>query len=152
MTFTDGGVTLGTSDLCTANGVTTATLSTNSLALGNHSILASYSGDGYYAGCGVYQSEQIALAADATVLVAPTPSVFGEQVTFTATVAAVVPGSAIPTGAVTFMDGGATLGESTLSAVNGVATATLDHEQPARRKPQHYRGVLRRLQTLPHRQ
>ena len=125
VTFTDGGATLGTSGLSAVNGVMTATLSTSSLALGNHSIKASYSGDGYYVASGVYQSEQVALGANATVLAAPNPSVFGEQVTFTATVAAVVPGSATPTGTLTFMDSGATLGTCTLVAVNGVATATL---------------------------
>ncbi len=125
VTFTDGDATLGTTGLSTVNGVTTATLSTNSLALGSHSIEASYSGDGYYVASSVYQSETVALAAKTTLLAAPNPAVFGEQVTFTATVAAVVPGSATPTGTVTFMDGGATLDTSTLSAVNGVATATL---------------------------
>jgi probable HAF family extracellular repeat protein len=125
VTFTDGGATLGTSDLTAVNGVMTATLSTSSLALGNDSIEASYSGDGYYVASGVYQSEQIALAANAAIVATPSQSVFGEQVTFTATVAAVVPGSAMPTGTVTFEDGGTTLGTSTLSAVNRVATATL---------------------------
>src|SRR5678816_3510054 len=48
------------------------------------------------------------------------PSVFGQSVTFTATVAAVAPGAGTPTGTVTFKDAAATLGTGTLSG--GVAT------------------------------
>src|SRR5207248_5800860 len=50
------------------------------------------------------------------------PSVFGQPVTFTATVSAVAPGVGIPTGTVTFRDGGNTLGTATLT--NGTATFT----------------------------
>ena len=49
------------------------------------------------------------------------PSVFGQSVTFTATVKAVAPGSGTPTGAVTFLDGSTTLGTGTLDA-SGVAS------------------------------
>src|SRR5271157_1377003 len=48
------------------------------------------------------------------------PSASGSSVTFTATVAAVSPGSGTPTGTVTFKDGTTTLGTGTLTA--GVAT------------------------------
>jgi hypothetical protein len=44
------------------------------------------------------------------------PSVFGQSVTFTATVKAATPGSGTPTGIVTFMDGSTTLGTGTLSS------------------------------------
>ena len=49
------------------------------------------------------------------------PSVFGESVTFTATVTANAPGSGIPTGTVTFLDGSTTLGTGTLNG-SGIAT------------------------------
>ena len=49
------------------------------------------------------------------------PSIFGQAVTFTATVAAVAPGSGLPTGTVTFRDGTTTLGTGTL---NGAGQAT----------------------------
>src|SRR5207248_42379 len=42
------------------------------------------------------------------------PSVFGQPVTFTATVMAKSPGAGTPTGAVTFKDGPSTLGTGTL--------------------------------------
>ena len=49
------------------------------------------------------------------------PSVFGQNVTFTATVSAVAPGAGIATGQVTFLDGGAFLGIGLLDAT-GKAT------------------------------
>ncbi len=51
-----------------------------------------------------------------------TPSVFGQNVTFTATVAPVPPGSGTPIGTVTFRDGATTLGTGSLAA--GQATFT----------------------------
>ena len=50
------------------------------------------------------------------------PSVIGQSVIFTATVAAVAPGTGTPTGTVTFLDGGSAIGSGTLSA--GVTTFT----------------------------
>src|SRR5262249_40085394 len=58
-----------------------------------------------------------------TALTASTAApVFGQPVTFTATVSAVAPGIGTPTGTVTFMDGASTLGTGTLAS--GVATLT----------------------------
>ncbi|MDB5313201.1 MAG: repeat protein, partial [Gemmataceae bacterium] len=51
---------------------------------------------------------------------APTPAVFGQPVTLTATVGVVAPGAGTPTGTVTFADGAAVLGTAPLTA--GVAT------------------------------
>jgi hypothetical protein len=50
------------------------------------------------------------------------PSVFGQPVTFTATVTAVSPGTGTPTGTVTFLDGGSPIGTGTL--IGGVASFT----------------------------
>src|SRR5207244_6863595 len=53
------------------------------------------------------------------------PSVFGQSVTFTATVAPVAPGAGSPSGAVNFLDGTITIGSGTLSASSPfVATFT----------------------------
>jgi len=52
---------------------------------------------------------------------APSPSKFGQPVTFTATVAPVAPTGVIPMGTVTFMDGTNSLGSATLDGM-GVAT------------------------------
>jgi len=53
------------------------------------------------------------------------PSVFGQSVTFTATISATAPGAGTPTGTVTFNDGSTTLGTGTLSTSRGVTTATV---------------------------
>src|SRR5207253_8458262 len=67
-------------------------------------------------------------ATTTTVLNAsPATSVFGQSITFTATVGAVPPGATTPTGAVTFKEGSATLGTGTLNT-DGLAafvTSTL---------------------------
>ena len=47
------------------------------------------------------------------------PSVFGQSVTFTATIKAVAPGSGTPTGTVSFEDGSTSLGTGTLSGGHG---------------------------------
>src|SRR5207244_2399522 len=55
------------------------------------------------------------------------PSVFGQSVTFTATVAVTAPGTtavADPSGNVDFKDGATTIGSGTLSTTAGVTTAT----------------------------
>ena len=52
------------------------------------------------------------------------PSASGASVTFTATVAAVSPGSGTPTGTVNFLDNGTQIGTGTLSVVNGQDQAT----------------------------
>ncbi|MSR32543.1 MAG: Ig-like domain repeat protein, partial [Gemmataceae bacterium] len=51
------------------------------------------------------------------------PSVFGQSVTFTATVAAVSPGAGTPTGTVTFFNGAVSLGTGTLTS--GTTTLTI---------------------------
>ncbi len=55
-----------------------------------------------------------------TLISSVNPSLFGQSVTFTATVSVVAPGVGTPTGTVTFKDGATTLGTGTLAA--GVAT------------------------------
>src|SRR5439155_271222 len=57
-----------------------------------------------------------------TVGTSLTPSVFGQSVTFTATVSAVLPGTGTPTGSVIFQDGGTPLATNALSS--GQATLT----------------------------
>lgn len=63
------------------------------------------------------------LATTTTLGASPSPSAQNQPVTFTATVAAVMPGNGTPTGQVTFLDGSTTLGQATLDG-NGVATYT----------------------------
>jgi hypothetical protein len=60
------------------------------------------------------------------------PSLFGQPVTFTATVRASVVGSPVPGGVVTFMDGSAVLGKASLQ--QGVAALTTAHLAKGRHK------------------
>jgi hypothetical protein len=117
VTFTDGATLLGAAPVI--NGV--ATLTTSTLSTGNHSIVATYSGDADFAGSvAVPLAQSVSLAPTSTSLAASTTVVtIGQPVTFTATITVAVPGFG---GVVTFTDGATVLG--TASVVNGVATLT----------------------------
>jgi hypothetical protein len=58
-----------------------------------------------------------------TLVSSANPAVSGQSITFTATVAVTAPGSGMPTGTVTFFDGGITLGTGTVDS-SGKATYT----------------------------
>ncbi len=60
-----------------------------------------------------------------TVTASPNPSVIGEQVTFTATVAAVAPGAGTPTGTVDFLDGATIICDDAVLNGSGVATCQI---------------------------
>jgi hypothetical protein len=126
VTFMDGTTKLGTGTLSTSGGLTTATFTTATLAVGFHSITAVYGGDIIHA-TSTSATLPVTVAQDATttVVTASRPSaVVGQSVTFTATVAVSAPGVGTPTGTVTFMDGTTKLGTGTLTTINGVTTAT----------------------------
>ncbi|MGW9122585.1 Ig-like domain repeat protein, partial [Streptomyces sp. NPDC055663] len=91
-------------------------------ATGPYAVAAAYSGDADFAAAAGTDAQTVSRAMTTTGLVSsPDPSVVGQPVTFTATVAAVAPGAGTPTGTVTF-----TFGDGTATApaplVNGVAT------------------------------
>ncbi len=124
VTFFDGATNLGTGAV---NGSGIATLATSSLAVGAHpTITGQYGGDASFNGSTSSAHAHTVEKANSTtnVSAAPNPSVFGQSVTFTATVAASVPGApgaGSPSGTVTFMiDGAPAGGAITLSG--GVAT------------------------------
>jgi autotransporter-associated beta strand protein len=121
VTFFDGATNLGTTAL---NGSAVATLSTSALTLGSHSITAVYAGDTNFAGStSPIMTQTVNQAATTSAVVSSAnPSVFGQSITFTATVTTSAPGAGVPTGSVTFMDGATTLGTGTL---NGSGQTTL---------------------------
>ncbi|HTC93753.1 MAG TPA: Ig-like domain repeat protein, partial [Terriglobales bacterium] len=121
--FQDGSTNLGAA--VTVSGGTATSLPVSSLAVGSHSITAVYSGDSSFAAGTSSPLAQTVNQASSTTTVSSSanPSVFGQSVTFTATVTAVAPGSGTPTGTVTFKDGGSTIGTGTLSS--GVATMAI---------------------------
>lgn len=117
--FTDGATPIGTGTL-DANGV--ATLTTSALTVGSHTITATYLGQNQFASSSASVVEVITpapvLPTTTTLTSSLNPSQFTQNVTFTATVTS---SGGIPTGSVTFIDGGTTLGPGTLDAT-GVAT------------------------------
>jgi hypothetical protein len=123
VTFYDGTAAIGTG--ATRSGA--ATLATSALAVGSNSITATYAGDSTYQTCtSRILVEVVSLNSSATTLASSAnPSVWGQTVTLTATVAA-GSGLAVPTGKVLFKNGAASI--ASVSLVNGSAafpTSTL---------------------------
>jgi len=119
VSFTIDGSSAGTVTL--SGGV--ATVSTSSLGAGSHTVVAAYGGDGSFNGSsGSLSPTQVVSKSGTTTIVASslTPIVFGQSVTFTATVTAVAPGVGTPTGTVTFTIDGSTA--STAAVSGGLAT------------------------------
>ena len=108
--FLDGVTLLGTSNLTAAKATLVIALTT-----GSHSITAVYSGDrNFNASTSPAITQTVSKASDTVAVTSSqSPSVYGQAVTFTASVAIAAPGSGTPTGAVTFKDGTATLGTAT---------------------------------------
>lgn len=122
VTFFDGSLALAGSTQ-TLNSLGSAVFAISSLAVGSHSISAHYNGNSN--GLPSISSTTTLTVKSASTIVASVsrnPAIAGETITLSAMVTA----SGTPTGAVTFMDGAATLGSGTL--MNGqvsVLTATL---------------------------
>jgi len=123
ITFLDGTTSLGLAQL---NGNGAATLSATSLAVGTHSISASYGGDSKDNGS-VSQTVSVVVGqstvgTSTSLSASATQLTLGQSETFTAKVAP-QSGSNVPTGTVTFLDGTTTLGTSSLSG-SGTAIFT----------------------------
>jgi hypothetical protein len=96
------------------------------LSLGSHTITAYYWNDPIFGESTSAPLTQTVtpmsrVSTTTTLTSSPNPSVYGQTVTFTATVTPNTPGTGTPTGTVTFKDGVKTLGTGTLDA-GGVAT------------------------------
>lgn len=126
VSFLDGSVTLGSAPLDSSGN---ASLTVGSLAVGVHSVLASYSGNAnFLSSRSAVVSQTVSKnSVSLTLTSATNPSTFGQAVTFTVKAAPAPPGgspgTAMPSGAVSFSDGAAVLGSATLDN-NGVATFT----------------------------
>jgi hypothetical protein len=117
--FLDGATVLATVTLTGGSASVTAT----NLTAGTHSITALYSGDTNNAGSSsAATTVSVAKAASSAVIATSlNPSVAGQSVTFTATIA---PASA--TGSVQFLDGATVIGTATLSGgLAALSTAAL---------------------------
>ncbi len=127
VTFSDGSnpITCGAGSV-TFSG-TTATCVTSALGAGTHAVTATYTGDANFSGSTAAPFIQIVGPAPTTTTVVPSvnPSVYGQTVTFTATVAPVAPGAGAPTGVVQFSDGTSGLCTNVvLTPGTGSSTAT----------------------------
>jgi Bacterial Ig-like domain (group 3) len=118
VTFTEGTTTLAAAVALTSRQ---ATFSTSALAVGTHTITATYSGDADFLGRTQTFIETVGKANDHIALNASVqPSVVGQTITLLASASALAPGAGIATGSVTFNDvfNGTTksLGTATLNA------------------------------------
>ena len=120
VTFYDGATAIDTATLVDGS----ASFTTSALAAGQHPIVVQYSGDPNFSGSNSAGLPQVVNQDASTTAVASSvnPTVFGQSVTFTATVASAVSGVGTPTGQVIFYDGTTAIDTETL--VNGVASYT----------------------------
>lgn len=120
--FYDGSTFLGAGTL--SGGV--ATFTTAGLALGSHSIRAAYGGDPNFnsSNSPAVSWSVIPDNTQSVVNSSVSPSVWGQTVTFTASVTAASPGIGTPTGLVDFLDGTTVIGQGTLSGGRAATTAT----------------------------
>jgi len=112
VTFMEGTTVLGSGTL-SGNGI--ATLTTSTLAVGQHTLTAIYGGDlkdGGSTSGPLLQTVQIATSIT-TLASSTNPSNYGASVTFTATVST---NGGAATGTVTFSDGTAVIGTATVNA------------------------------------
>jgi hypothetical protein len=126
VTFTEGA-TVWASNV-PVNGSGQASFSTAALAVGSHTLTATFTGGAGWGNSSGNAAPQVVNKAATTTALgsSPNPSYLGQTVNFTATVAAVPPGSGIPTGTVTFKKGSTVLATVTLgSGVASYSTSTL---------------------------
>jgi len=108
-------------------GVSTCSVMVTPTAAGTNTIGATFPASTVHLMSGSSTGLTVNRAATATTVTStPNPSVFGQSVTFTATVVAVAPGAGAPTGSVTFFDNGVSIGSAAVSAgTAGLSTSAL---------------------------
>ena len=122
VTIYDGTTKIGTAFL--VNGTGQGTFTTSSLVVGTHAITVTFPGDTNYGpGTSAVLNQVVNQAQTTTVIAAaPNPGFAGGAIAFTATVT-LTQGVNVPTGAVTFTNGGVVLGSA---AVGASGTATIN--------------------------
>lgn len=132
ITFMDGSAVLGKATLDSTGA---GTLTTSALAVGSHPISAVYAGSTNYLSStsGTVTQSVSKNSVSVALTSVPNPSTFGQAVTFTVQVLPSspggAPGTATPTGTITFNDGSLVLGTSTLDS-SGFATFTVNTLTP----------------------
>src|SRR5262249_25362978 len=121
VTFTDGALTLAVIPL---DGTGHASFSTSSLSVGSHIVTASFTGTGGFDdSSGDTQAVVVQEPTSTSLGASANPAVFGQPLTFTATVTANDLGAGVPVGQVVFMDGATVLATVDVDAT-GHATLT----------------------------
>ncbi len=126
--FEDGGVTIAG---CAANAVSAAGIAVCAAAFattGAHPLTALYSGDANFSGStSPTLTETVNQGGTATLVTSSAnPSVSGQVVLYTSTIAALAPASGTPSGTATFMDGIITIGGCIAQPlIGGVATCSI---------------------------
>lgn len=116
--FLVDGAAFGAAVPVSSGTATSANLNTGSLALGNHTVQAVYNGDASF---GTSSSASVLfrvrvplLPATAALSITPNSTVYGQNVTLSATIGT-TSGSGSPTGSVTFSEGGTVYGTAPVS-------------------------------------
>lgn len=128
VTFTD---TTTAAVLCANVALTglSAQCMTAALAAGGHDVQATFSGDASYSGStSNLVSQVVNQSATTTAMISTGNTVFGQSVTFTATVSPVAPGAGTPGGTVNFVDNTLAVsltGCSAVPVVGGVAMCSV---------------------------
>ncbi len=120
VTFYDGSTELGSAPVADDS----ASFATSALSVGSHSIIAEYSGDSNFnASESLPLLQNVNQAGTQTDLESSSdPSLYGDDVSFSASVSSTVTGIGPPTGQVTFYDGSTALDTETL--ISGSASFT----------------------------
>src|SRR5439155_1304279 len=120
--FKTNGVNFGAA--ATLSGGTASSAAVSSLAAGTYSVTATYNGDANFnTNTSATLTQTVNKFNSSTALSSSlNPSVFGQAVTFTATVSAVSPGTGTPTGTVQFKTNGVNFGAA-VALSGGTATS-----------------------------
>jgi hypothetical protein len=122
VSFIDGTTVLTTQAINAGGG---AMYTTSTLTAGVHQITAVYNGDAakqIQGSTSAVVNQDVQAPTTATLTSSLNPSLYGNSVTFTATIPP--RGTTAPTGTVSFLDGASQIGTGTLSGNPGVATFT----------------------------
>jgi hypothetical protein len=124
VSFTAGGVLLGSTPVATAAGVTTATFDTADLPVGSQPVTATYGGDVLFGPSTSPVDAQTVHqdTANVSIAAAPANAVPGQRVTYTALVSAAAPGAGRAGGTVSLSDDG--------NPVTGCQSLTLSSTDP----------------------
>lgn len=121
VTFQNGSTVVGTAPVIAGN----ASLLVDNLPVGLNTIIAIYSGDATFVGSTSFPVVEVVNKGNTNTSLTSSlnPSIYGQVVTFTATVSPVSPSTGTGTGTVTFFNNGVSIGTGTLSG--GVATLSI---------------------------